>query len=58
MLSEVTERMLRLFERRSNSDPDLSAATVRTLFNEQRAKDFGKDEKILSDLIESFEKEQ
>ena len=58
MTNEVTERVLWLFKQRLDSDPDISAATSEILLTEQRTNDFGKDDEILTDLVETFEKRQ
>lgn len=55
---DVTKRVLRLFERRLKSEPEVSAATAKILLMGQRTNDFGNDDEILTDLVEAFEKDQ
>lgn len=58
MTDDITSRTLRLFERRLETDPEVSAMTVRVLLKEQRTNDFGDDDEILTELLDSIENEQ
>lgn len=58
MTDNISSRILRLFERRLQTDPDVSAVTVRVLLEEQRTDDFGDDDEILTELLDSIENRQ
>lgn len=58
MVDDITSRALRLFERRLEMDPEVSAMTVEVLLEEQRKADFGDDDEIITELLESIENQQ
>lgn len=55
MARDVSIQILRLFETRLENDPNVSEATVKTLLTEQREKDFGDDEELLTELVAAME---
>lgn len=57
MTDDITSRALRLFERRLETDSEVSAMTVRILLEEQRKSDFGDDEEILTEFLDNIENE-
>lgn len=55
MVDDITSRTLRLFERRVEMDPEVSAMTIEVLLDEQRTANFGDDDEIITELLESIE---
>lgn len=58
MTDDITSQVLRIFGRRLETDPGISAETREILLKGQRTNDFGDNEEILNELTVAFEDEQ